>query len=190
MAFAIGIQPFLLTGCSSPESPAEISLQFWQQLSNHKIDSARKFCRVNSQELPENAENRLKNRSLSSGKIILDGNLASVEIIATKSDNSPPSNFKTFLVKDNERWAIDCEKTAQYFSGDFLFHGIIKDLNQLGDDLNEKLEEKIPLIEKSIESFGDELKKQIDKFGQELEKSFPPPQNTSPGDQSEYENSV
>jgi hypothetical protein len=52
-------------------------------------------------------------------------------------------------------------------------------LNTLGESINNQLEQQIPLIEKEIEAFGQELKQQLDNFEDELKKSFPKKQKSA-----------
>jgi hypothetical protein len=47
-------------------------------------------------------------------------------------------------------------------------------LRAIGETINKELEQQVPLFEKQIKSFSEELIRQLDEFRRQLEKSVPP----------------
>jgi len=47
-------------------------------------------------------------------------------------------------------------------------------LQAIGETINKELEQQVPLFEKQIKSFSEELIRQLDEFRRQLEKAAPP----------------
>jgi len=134
------------------------------------IKSAKKQATQETQQLVDKQQ-PVENSSLRTGQIIINGLNATVETIITQNDKT--LSFNTVLFKENDHWKVDYRQTLINISNE-PFSGIIRSLQNIGDILNKQLEQQLPLIEKEIESVGEELKRQLDEFGRNLEKSKPP----------------
>ncbi len=161
-----------LTSCQAKKTPLETTKIFWFAITDNKLAIAKKYCSSQSQRLPSTENNRLNNIRFDYGKIVIDGTQASVETQITSSVNKKTS-FNTFLIKENKSWKIDCQRSTIAFNGNQVFKDFFNELNKLGKNLNNHLEQQIPLIEKEIESFAHELKQQLENFEEGLKKSFP-----------------
>jgi hypothetical protein len=87
------------------------------------------------------------------------------------------------LLKENDQWKVDYQQTLNNLSilplGD-----IFRSLRALGETFNRELKQQIPLFEKQIRSFSQELIRQLDEFRREMEKAAPPEK------QKPYSNSI
>ncbi|HEY8095206.1 MAG TPA: hypothetical protein VIE65_03820, partial [Methylobacter sp.] len=74
-------------------------------------------------------------------------------------------------------WKVDYQRTLNNLSN-LPFGDIFKSLQAIGEtinkELNKELEQQVPLFEKQIKSFSEELIKQLDEFRRQLEKAAPP----------------
>ncbi len=169
---------FSITACESEITAEETTLLFWSAIAKNNLELAKKYCTTQSLPLPSE-QHDFQNTTFDYGKIVIDGNHATVE---TKI--SPPSNnkssFSTFLLEEDNRWQVDYQRSISDFYGNQLFKEFLKQLNTLGEDINKKLEQQLPIIEKEIELFGQELKQKIDDFSHELKKAHPPKSKQNP----------
>lgn len=174
-----GLFFILLAGCQNPKTPDEVTLAFWQALAANDLTTAQQFVTKQAADTLK-PDTKFQGASFSIGQIIIDGDQARVETIASKTDNTE-SVFTTYLVKQQDNWLVDYPRT-EYSVTDNLFNGLFNSLKNIGENLNKQLEEQVPKLEKEMESFGQELKKQLDELGNELEKTFPPsqPEPTNP----------
>jgi hypothetical protein len=160
----------ILSGCQTATTPEEVTNVFWEALMHGDIESAKRQATQQTQQLV-GKQQPMENSSLRIGQIIINVPNATVETIIT--ENNKTLSFNTVLFKENNHWKVDYQQTLLNISNE-PFSGIIKNLQNIGDIFNKQLEQQIPLIEKEIESFGEELKQQLDEFGRNLEKSKPP----------------
>jgi hypothetical protein len=159
----------ILAGCQTT-TPEEVTTVFWEALLHGDIESAKKQATQETQPLV-GKQQPIENSSLRTGQITINDLNATIETIITQNDKT--LTFNTVLSKENGHWKVDYRQTLINISNE-PFSGIIKSLQNLGEIFNKQLEQQIPLIEKGIESFGEELKRQLDEFGRELEKQNPP----------------
>lgn len=172
IVFTFGLFLLLLSACQSVRTPSETAQAFWSAMAKDNLEQAKKYCTSQSQPLLiSSQQNKLKNARFSYGKIVIDGNQASIETQVLQPGKKN-SGFTTYLIKEDDHWKVDYQRSVKSFSVDIL-EEIFNSLNNLGETFNKQLEQQIPLIEKEIESFGKELKQQIDSLESEFNKSYP-----------------
>ncbi len=179
IACAIGVFIILLltNACESEKTPAQVTEIFWKAMAKNDLSLAKKYCNSASQTVLDIQVTAFNQATFDLGKIIILDDQATVETLVSPTINKK-STFTTFLIKEDKHWKVDCQQSLKILL-DNPFKAFFKQLNSLGESLNKQLEQQIPLIEKEINSFGNELKQQIDQFGKELKKAFPPDQTDS-----------
>ncbi|MGD7036935.1 hypothetical protein [Methylotuvimicrobium buryatense] len=165
---------FALSGCESAKTPDEVTRSFWTALIDNDLATAENYVTDASKaSLAASSHDYSNITSLETGKVIIDGEIASVETILKPEDTSLSTRpFETALVIENELWRIDYRRTRQNMAGT-VFDGFFKSLENLGEKFQNQFEKQLPLLEKEIESFGEKMEKQLEEFGRELEKKLP-----------------
>ena len=182
IAVAIGFFLLLLSACQTPKPPEETTQVFWNSLSKNEIAFAKKHTTQQSQHLLgiSPLPQIFHNANFDFGKIIIDGNQASVEtIIIYTLEEKPNIHFTTYLVKEDTQWKVDYQRSIPSANND-LFNELFNSLNKLGESFNHQLNKQIPLIEKEFESLGEKLKQEIDNFNENLNKSPPQKKHFNP----------
>lgn len=173
IAFAIGLLfLFSLSACESKKTPTETTQSFWSAMAKNNIEVAKNYCSSQSQTPLSSSNIPFKESTFTYGRITIDGNQATVEAQIVPPFNNR-SSFTTFLIKENDIWKVDCQRSTSNLAGNQLLDNFFKRLNEFGKNLNKQLEQQLPLIEKEIEKFGQELEKKIDNFENELKESLP-----------------
>ncbi len=165
---------FALSGCESAKTPDQVTRSFWTALIENDLTTAESYVSDDSRTLLAASSHDYSHiTSLETGKVIIDGNVASVETTLKSEDtNFTLRPFETALVIENELWRIDYRQTRQNMAGT-VFDGFFKSLQNLGEKFQNQFEKQLPLLEKEIESFGEQLEKQLEEFGRQLEKKLP-----------------
>ncbi len=165
---------FALSGCESAQTPDQVTRSFWTALIDNDLTTAEIYVTGDSRALLASSPHDFSNiTSIDTGKVIIDGNISSVETILNSEDTSlRPRPFETALVIENEIWRIDYRRTLQNMTGT-VFDGFFKSLQNLGEKFQNQFEKQLPLLEKELESFGEQLEKQLEEFGRQLEKKLP-----------------
>jgi hypothetical protein len=165
---------FMLSGCQAVLSPEQVTLAFWEAMAQSNLESARKHATQETQHLVTKQQN-LEGASIKIGEVVIDGTNATVSTIMTlkKPESNKLLSFNTVLLKENDLWKVDYQKTLNNLSI-LPFGELFNSLRAIGDTINKELEQQIPLFEKQIKSFSEELIRQLDEFRRNLEKSIPP----------------
>lgn len=170
----------MLAGCQAAKTPDEVTAAFWEALIDDKLETAKAYATPASRDLVDR-EPHLKNASVKTGQVTIDGPTTSVETMITLAINDEAGktlSFNTVLAREHDKWLVDYRQTLTNISS-LPFSIIIRNLQEIGDILHKQLEQQRPLIEKYIDTFGRELekqlpliKKQIESLGQDLEKEL------------------
>ncbi len=165
---------FLLGGCQAVLTPEQVTTAFWEAMAEGNLDSARKYATQETQHLVTKQQN-LQDAAVKTGTIFIDGSNATVTTVMTlkKPESNKDLSFDTVLLKENELWKVDYQRTLNNLSN-LPFGDIFKSLQAIGETINKELEQQIPLFEKQIKSFSEELIRQLDEFRRQLEKAAPP----------------
>lgn len=165
---------FLLSGCQAVSTPEQVTRAFWETMAEGNVDSARKYATQETQYLVTKQQN-LEDATLKTGAVLIDGSNATVSTVMTlkKPENNKVLSFNTVLLKEDDVWKVDYLQTLNNLLN-LPFGDIFKSLRAIGETLNRELELQIPLFEKQIKSFSEELIRQLDEFRRQLEKSAPP----------------
>ncbi|MDO9141149.1 MAG: hypothetical protein Q7U38_12575 [Methylobacter sp.] len=165
---------FLLGGCQSLSTPEQVTLAFWQAMTEGDTGTAKKYATPETQHLVIQQQH-LEGAALQTGVILIDGVNATVATVMTlkASENKKVLSFETVLLKENDLWKVDYQRTLNNFLN-LPFGDVFKSLHAIGETLNKELERQVPLFERQIKSFSNELIRQLDEFRRQLEKSIPP----------------
>jgi hypothetical protein len=165
---------FLLSGCQAALPPEQVTTEFWEAMAQGNLDSARKYATQETQHLVTKQQN-LEDATVKTGAILIDGSNATVATVMTlkKPENNKDLSFDTVLLKENDLWKVDYQRTLNNLSN-LPFGDIFKSLQAIGETINKELGQQVPLIEKQIKSFSEELIRQLDEFRRQLEKAAPP----------------
>lgn len=156
----------LLSGCETGKSPEEVTTLFWQALAQGQLENARKHVTEHSQHLV-NLQDIEKHSTIQTGVAVIEDSDATVETTITR--NKKLVTFNTVLLKEQDTWKVDYLQTQMNISM-IPFGDVVKSLQNLGDTFAKQLEKQLPIIQKEMESLGNELKNQIDELGRSLEK--------------------
>lgn len=164
----------LLSGCQAALTPEQVATAFWVAMAEGNLDSAREYATQETRHLVTKQQN-LEEATVKTGAILIDGTNATVATVMTlkKPENNKELSFDTVLSKENDLWKVDYQRTLNNLSN-LPFGDIFKSLRAIGETINKELEQQIPLFEKQIKSFSDELIRQLDEFRRQLEKAAPP----------------
>jgi hypothetical protein len=173
LAFLLSLL-FLLSGCQTLSTPEQVTLAFWQAMTEGDIDAAKKYATQETQHLVMQQQH-LAAATLQTGVILIDGPNATVATTMTlnASENNKVLSFDTVLLKENDLWKVDYQRTLNNLLN-LPFGDVFKSLNAIGETLNKELQQQIPLFEKQMKSFSEELIRQLEEFRRQLEKSVPP----------------
>ncbi len=169
---------FLLSGCQAALTPEQVTTEFWEAMAEGDLDSAGKYATQETQHLVTKQQN-LEDATVKTGAILIDGSNATVATVMTlkKPENNKDLSFDTVLLKENDLWKVDYQRTLNNLSN-LPFGDIFKSLQAIGEtlnkELNKELKQQVPLFEKQIKSFSEELIRQLDEFRRQLEKTAPP----------------
>jgi hypothetical protein len=163
---------FLLSACQTTveKSPDSVTAAFWQAVISGDLHAAQGYVTDDSRSSLA-TDHAGKYTAVQVGAMTLDGDNATVVTLLTQ--NNKKVSFNTALLKQNNVWKVDYQQTRMNISI-VPFQSIVNELQTIGETFGEQLQQQMPLIEKGLEGFGDQLKRQLEDFNQAIDKSNAP----------------
>lgn len=175
---------FILTGCFGPESPQEVTQEFWEAVITKDVDAVIKYSTLMNTKSYDAFNKKWDGYQPVIRKIIIDGNQAEVETeLSTTTDTGKNhQKLSTYLVKQGHQWKVDYVRTANSIN-DGTLGNFLGQLDELGKKLSdtiknssdkfsvemERLENELKILAKST---SDEANKILELHGNELKKSI------------------
>ena len=133
------------------------------------MKNAKKHVTLGSQHLV-NLQDIETHSTIKIGVAVIQESDADATVETTITRNKRQVTFNTVLLKENDTWKVDYLQTQMNISM-IPFGEVAKSLQNLGDAFAKQLEKQLPIIQKEMESLGDELKNQIDELGRSFGKT-------------------
>ena len=169
-----------IPGCAANLSPMEVSDKFWTAVKNRDGQTAAGYVTSGSLESLKKQDldqDILPINNVSFGKTVIDGEQAWVDTDVEIAGNDPFTlPLKTILLMENRQWRIDYDKTVASVSKSSSVARVLGELNNIGDQFNEKLnrsldeiERTLPQVQKEIEKIEDNMREKLPELRQRLE---------------------
>lgn len=171
----------LLTGCSGPNTPQEVSEVFWQSVIEGDAGDANDYSTLIDDAAFDSFERDWQNVTVQWGRVVIDGNEATVEtILEGLEDHGEPLDTVTYLVKKDDDWLVDYYRTGDALDQPPLFGQVLGRLEQLGQDLQARWSRQSDEMAVEIERMTRELEQQaqqanerfsilVEEYGKQLE---------------------
>jgi molecular chaperone DnaK (HSP70) len=163
----------LLTACMAPKTPQEVTQAFWQAVLHNDAEGAVEYSTLTSPKQYDAFSRDWDGFKPTWGKIVIDGDKASVasQFVRKTDDGKQERGFTTRLVRRNEVWLVDYERTAEEVRGGALGN-LFGALSQLGNDLSRQMQSSARDFNADMERMGKELEERSQALGEEASRSM------------------
>lgn len=155
---------FLLSACSGPETPQEVSEAFWQSMLEGDADDANTFSTLVDNSAFDSFERDWQGVNVDWGRVVIDGHEASVDTtIRGLKGQSEPREISTYLVRKDDQWLVDYYRTGDALDREPLFGEVLGKLERLGEDLQARWSQKSSEMAREIERLNEDLEQQAEQ---------------------------
>lgn len=203
----------LLSACSGPDTPQEVSEAFWQSMVEGDAADANSYSTLISDAAFDSFERDWQGVDIQWGRVVIDGNEATVEtLLAGLEDARPPLETTTYLVKKNDQWLVDYYRTGDALEQQPLFGNVLGKLEQLGQELQarwsrqsnemaleiermtQELEQQAQLANERfsilMEEYGQRMEQQLDELSRSIEEALKENPSAAPEDRRKLNQAV
>jgi len=173
-----------LSACFGPKTPQEVAQAFWKAVMSNDAGDAVEYSTLTDKDHYDSLSKDWTGYRAAWGRVVIDGDKANIVSEFTAPANSGRQNrqFTTYLVKQNDGWKVDYDRTKMAVRGGVL-GDLLDKLSQLGDkvsqqmntstdDFNQQMDRMSKKLEQMADSFNAEATKSVNKFAEELQKSI------------------
>ncbi|WP_428819357.1 hypothetical protein [Microbulbifer sp. MCCC 1A16149] len=155
----------VVTACSAPESPQDVTKAFWQAAVHGDAADVAEYSTLKAPERFDADFARWAEYQPSWGRVIIDSDEATVVSRFSSKENPQYTgrSFTTYLVQRDGEWLVDYERTVSSARGD-AFGDLLRQFDQLGKSLSEQFDQ-------SAEQAGDQMDLMLEQLGQEMERA-------------------
>ncbi|WP_295797116.1 hypothetical protein [uncultured Microbulbifer sp.] len=181
-AAAIAALMVLLSACSGPESPQEVSAAFWDAAVRDDRSDVVRYSTLDSPERYDAFATDWGSYQPKWGRVIIDGNEASVASQLSSPEGARTRSFTTYLVQRDGVWLVDYQRTGMSLKGgvfgDLLskFDLFSKDLSQeferSADEAGVQMDQMLDELEHAGKEMSEQASEALEKYSQELQRTM------------------
>ena len=196
----------LLGACTSPLTPTQVTDRFWRAVVSEHPAKLERYVLARDRALLNGEQALLPVASYALGRVLIDGEQASVATTITLAGDTPVTlELDTALVREQEAWRVDYRRTAEALSARSDLARVIGQIGALGDTLRQGVEQSVddmrkalPVIERELSRIEDKLRQQVpalrerfEDFARELEEALKtPPSEREPAPEPSTEGTI
>ncbi len=149
----------LLTACIGPKTPQEVTQVFWESVIRDQAAGVVEYSTLTDAQQFDAFSQDWSGFQPSWGKVIIDGNQASVvsEFSKPGQPESESRYFVTWLVQQDKAWKVDYARTGEELRGGALTH-LFGQLDQLGKKISAQFKSSSEDLSVEIERINEKLK--------------------------------
>ena len=157
----------LLSACSKPQSPLEVSQAFWQAVIEGNVSDVVKYSTLGSEEGYEAFSRDWTGMLPSWGKIIIEEHEARVHTHVSKPDaaQSEMLYFVTYLVRQDDQWKVDYDKTEKVVLASSAVSDFVNQITTIGNEISQQFEEASKMVTAELESLNNQLIQLTENLG-------------------------
>jgi flagellar hook-basal body complex protein FliE len=175
----------LVAGCSKPETPQEVAAAFWQAVADDDAGDVVTFSTLSDPAGFDGYGRNWANAVPSFGRVVIDGDQATI-VTRLPADTGPEGErleLTTFLVRTQNHWLVDYQRTGDVILNPSPFDGLMGELGRLKNRLSESwalssdnLEASMNELARDFEAYSDAMSQQaedaVEAFGETLQKAM------------------
>ncbi|GBE08661.1 hypothetical protein BMS3Bbin11_01851 [bacterium BMS3Bbin11] len=157
----------LLSACSKPQTPLEVSQVFWQAVIGGNVADVVNYSTLGSEKGYDGFSRDWSGMHPSWGKIIIEEHEARVHTQISKPDASQSEMlyFVTYLVKQGDKWKVDYDRTEKAVLASSAVSGFVNRITTIGNEISLQFEEASKTVTAELESLNNQLIQLTESLG-------------------------
>lgn len=162
----------LLSACTAEKTPQEVAQVFWESVINNDTDEVLRYSTLTDATKYDGFSKNWNGFQPSWGRVIIEGDRANIVSEFSKPDNtnSHSRKFITYLIRQNEEWKVDYDRTHEEVHGNVLTN-LLGRLDQLGSNIATQLSSTAKHLDADLKRLSGELEKLSDSLSQQATQS-------------------
>lgn len=211
---AVWLSLFLLTACSGPETPQEVTEAFWQAVMEDDADGVARYSTMATPAEYPQLEADWSAASLALGRTVIEEREATVVTVfkGIEGAGDEGREVATYLVLRDEQWKVDYQPTADAFAARSALQKFVGELGRLSDQIKSSFSRSSDALAErmddmasemralsdsataeasaALEEYSERLRKHIEELTESLEEALKDEKQASPQDRELLETSI
>ncbi|MBS3803165.1 MAG: hypothetical protein KGY54_01350 [Oleiphilaceae bacterium] len=171
---ALLLSVLALAGCSKPQTPQEVTEVFWQAVVTGDAGEVVEHSTLEDETEFDGFSQDWVGVTPELGRVVIEDRKAWVvtrfEGLAHSGEqaNEKPAESATYLLKVNDQWLVDYERTAEALAERPVFEKLMDELETFGDKVKEGLSGQSGAAARKLEEIAQEFEQLSDLAGERL----------------------
>jgi hypothetical protein len=175
----------MLAGCSRPETPQEVAAAFWQAMAENDADDVMEYSTLAGTDAFDGYRRSWTDAVPSFGRVIIEDREATIvtRLPAEAATEGERLELVTYLVRFQEQWLVDYDRTGEAILNPSPFNSIMGELSRLGEELSARFssssddfEQQMEQLARDLETYSEQMGRQaesaMDEFGKKLQEAM------------------
>lgn len=172
----------LLSACSGPETPQQVTEAFWDAAIDDDAVSAARYSTLTGAEGFDAFSGEWDGYQPQWGRVIIDGDEASVVSKLSNQETGRIRSFTTYLVQRDGQWLVDYKRTAMSINGgafgellnkfDLFSKDLSKEFERSADEAGVQMDQMLEELESTGKEMSEQASEALDVFSQELQRAL------------------
>ena len=175
----------MLAGCSNPETPQEVAAAFWQAMAENDADDVMEYSTLADTAAFDGYKRSWTDAVPSFGRVVIEDREATIvtRLPAEAGTEGERLELVTYLVRFQEKWLVDYDRTGEAILNPSPFNSIMGELSRLGEELSarfssssDEFEQQMEQLARDLEAYSEEMGRQaesaMDEFGKKLQEGM------------------
>ncbi|MBB5213001.1 hypothetical protein [Microbulbifer hydrolyticus] len=181
-ATAFATFAFLLSACSGPETPQQVTVAFWDAAIRDDMSGAVRYSTLDSVERYDAFSVEWDSYQPKWGKVVIDGDEASVAVELSSPERGRIRSFTTYLVQRDGEWLVDYERTAMSINGgvfgdllskfDLFRKDLSKQFERSADEAGIQMDQMLEELESSGKEMSEQASEALEVYSEELQRTL------------------
>lgn len=166
-----------LSGCQPGATPDQVAEQFWAGAVKKNSVIMRRLCSKQTYDSGDDFSLLHNTTSYLQGKIVIDGQQAEIDTTLYFDDANQPFRIKTYLLKEDDVWLVDYQRTVAFFNLNREMTDLMGDIEDMAEEFANQVEgsveefrkKAVPKIKSGIEQAEKELKQKLPEIRQKIQ---------------------
>lgn len=161
----------ILAGCSNPETPQEVAAAFWQAMAENDAGDVMEYSTLADAAAFDGYKRSWTDAVPSFGRVIIEDREATIvtRLPAEAGTEGERLELITYLVRFQEQWLVDYDRTGEAILNPSPFSSIMGELNRLGEELSARFSASSGEFEQQMEQLARDLEVYSEAMGRQAE---------------------
>jgi polyhydroxyalkanoate synthesis regulator phasin len=150
----------MLTACTGPETPQEVTKAFWESVRENDADDIVELSTLVDPGGYKGMGSDWQAANISLGRTVIEGREAKVVTVFRSGEDAAKEGREvvTYLIRQGDEWRVNYKPTADAFAARSALHRFVGELGRLGDEISAGFSRSSEVLVERMDEMAGEIR--------------------------------